>query len=306
MKSIKIILMLLIWCSVNNRGFSQANIQHIERHFSEILNTAEYRNYRHIESLNQVANYVKMHFEKYADTTYFQSYEVDGEIYKNVIAVLGSENEETIVIGGHYDVCGDQDGADDNASGLIGVLELARLFHGKKLKYRFELVAYTLEEPPFFRTQNMGSYQHAKSLYERNEKVYGMIALDMIGYFEEEKKSQTYPIKLLSWFLGSKGDFIMVVNKWGKGKFARRFSGKFAHQKEVKVRRLAAPKSVEGLDWSDHLNFWNFGYSASLITDTGPLRNPNYHRKSDTIETINLPKMAKVIDQIYQAIIKLK
>ena len=104
----------------------------------------------------------------------------------------------------------------------------------------------------------------------------------------------------------TKGDFILLTNKWGKGTFGRRFSKAFKRQKAIKVKRLSGPKSVEGLDWSDHLNFWKMGYSASMITDTGPNRNMNYHKKSDTIETIDMERMAKVIEGVYLALLRFK
>lgn len=297
----------LVWISVLPLfGFAQSSVENIESHFVNIIDTDQYRNYRNVETLDMVASYIGSHFKKYADTTYFQTYKVDGKEYKNVIAVFGTSHSKTIVVGAHYDVCGDQDGADDNASGVVGILEMARMLQGKKLNYKIELVAFTLEEPPFFRTRNMGSYQHAKSLSEAGRDVYGMVALDMIGYFSESKKSQHYPLGIMSWFYGKKGDYIMIANKWGKGKFARKLRHRLKRSSYIKVKSLAGPKSVEGLDWSDHLNYWNFGYSASMLTDTGPNRNRNYHRKSDNIETIDFAKTGKVIDSLFEAILTMK
>jgi len=164
--------------------FSQADTLKIKEHFEKIVSTEKYRNYRNIKTLDTVASYIKSQLNIYADSTYYQNYQVDGNEYKNVIGVFGSSNTKTIVIGAHYDVCGDQDGADDNASGTVGLLELARLLKNQKqLSYRYELVGYTLEEPPFFRTENMGSYRHAKSLFESDKDIYGMLSLEMIGFF---------------------------------------------------------------------------------------------------------------------------
>jgi len=255
------------------QGFSQADTTLIKEHFDKIVKTEKYRNYRNVQTLDTIASYIKAQFENYADTTYYQKYTVDNNEYKNVISVFGKHLKKTIVIGAHYDVCGDQDGADDNASGVIGLLELARLLKGKSLNHRIELVGYTLEEPPFFRTKNMGSYRHAKSLFDFKRDVLGMLSFDMIGYFDEAKNSQKFPIGIMSCLFGTKGDYIMLLNK--------------------------------GLDWSDHLNYWKFGYSASMLTDTGPNRNKNYHQKSDIIDTIDIPKMAKVIDAVLEVILKI-
>lgn len=145
----------------------KADTTKIKKHLTLITKTDKSRNYKNLKTLNKIGAYIFDEFKTYADSTYYQKYNVKGNEYKNVIAVFGSENSKTIVIGAHYDVCGEQEGADDNATGVVGLLELARMLQGKKLNYRIELVAYTLEEPPFFRTKQMGSYIHAKSLKDK-------------------------------------------------------------------------------------------------------------------------------------------
>ncbi len=278
----------------------------IRNHLEQIVNTPEARNYQNTEVLNNVAKYIYNEFGKYADTVYYQTYLVGKKEYKNVVCVFGNDSEKTIVIGAHYDVCGDQDGADDNATGVVGLLELAKKLQGQKLKHRLELVAYTLEEPPFFRTHNMGSYVHAKSLHDKAVDVYGMISIEMIGYFDDSKKSQDYPIGLLSLFYGSRGNYITLVNKMSKGKFSRKFNSKFKKQHLVKTKKFSAPAKLPGIDFSDHLNYWLFDYSALMITDTGFNRNKNYHEGSDTIETLDLLRMSKVIETIYEALMDVK
>jgi Zn-dependent M28 family amino/carboxypeptidase len=301
MKNIYIIL-FLINCIFAN---AQTDTIVIKQHLINITKSTVYRNYRNIEELNKIANYIFNDFKKYSDSVYFQEYKINDKTYKNVICTFGNENQKTIVIGAHYDVCGDQEGADDNASGVIGLLELAKQFKGQKLNNRIELVAYTLEEPPYFRTQNMGSFVHAKSLKDNNRNVFGMVSLEMIGYFDEAKHSQDYPIGIMSWFYGNKGNYITLVNKFGKGKFARQFSKNYINTKVILTKKLAAPKSLPGIDFSDHLNYWNFGFSALMLTDTSFYRNKNYHEKTDTMGTLNINKMAKVIDGVFQTIISL-
>ncbi|UTW65358.1 M28 family peptidase [bacterium SCSIO 12643] len=278
----------------------------IRKHLNQIINTEHPRNHQNIETLNYVADYIFNDFNKYADSVYYQPYVIGQTEYKNVVCVFGSQNAQTIVVGAHYDVCGDQDGADDNASGVVGLLELAKLLQGKKLKYRIELVAYTLEEPPYFRTENMGSYIHAKSLYENQTDVYGMFCLEMIGYFDDSKKSQDYPIKPLSLIYGNRGNYITLVNKLSKGKFSRKFNARFKNQRLVKTKKFTAPAKLPGIDFSDHLNYWAFDYSALMITDTAFYRNKNYHETTDTIETLDLIRMSKVIESVYHTLLSMK
>lgn len=301
----KLFLVLLI-LGFSYSGFANgADTLSIKNHFLKITKTEKFRNHSNVETLNIVAAYIHEQFNLYADTTYYQSYDVNGIEYKNVVSVFGTGNKKTIIIGAHYDVHRDQEGADDNASGVIGLLELARMLEGQELNHRVELVAYTLEEPPYFDTEYMGSYIHAKSLKENKVNVYGMLSFDMIGYFDESDNSQKYPLGIMGWTRSKKANFIMVVNKWGKGKFARRFVRRFKKQNHIPVETLSAPKVVEGVDWSDHANYWKFGYSASMITDTSFYRNKNYHKTTDTMETINFAKMANVIDGVYEAVLSM-
>ena len=148
------------------------------------------RDYGNVATLNITADYIKSEFEKYADSTAVQVYDVQGQKskYKNIICSFGIQNKKRIIVGAHYDVCEIQQGADDNATGVVGLLELARLLKGQKLNYRIDLVAYSLEEPPYFRTNEMGSYIHAKYLSDNKISVKGMICLEMIGYFKDEKQ----------------------------------------------------------------------------------------------------------------------
>jgi len=114
-----------------------------------------------------------------------QPFTVGDREYRNVVAEVGPETAERIVVGAHYDTAGDQPGADDDASGVAGLVELTRLLARDSPPLRVELVAYTLEEPPNFRTRHMGSAVHAADLAGRGAKVRLMISLEMIGAFSD-------------------------------------------------------------------------------------------------------------------------
>lgn len=284
--------------------FTQINAQYVDtisvkNHLINITKTNGFRTYSDTGLLNQTAHYIDAVFKKYSTQVYFQIFTVNGKQYKNVICSFGTENKARIIVGAHYDVCGEQEGADDNASGVVGLLELAKLLQGKKLNNRIDLVAYTLEEPPYFRTENMGSYVHSKMLSDSAINVKGMVCLEMLGYFKDEKKTQDYPIGILSLFYGNKGNYITLVKKFGAGKFARQFATKFKQTKSINSKKFKAPASLQGIDFSDHLNYWKFGFSALMITDTSFYRNQNYHHKTDILETLDLVRMAKVIDGVY-------
>ncbi len=300
-------LLTLIFLLVTTHCFATpaSDTTIIKSHLTAITKTLHFRNYKNIAQLNKTAEYISTVFQQYSDSIRIQEYAVNGQIYKNVICSFGTENKKRIIIGAHYDVCGDQEGADDNASGIAGLLELCRLLQGQKLKQRVDLVAYTLEEPPYFRTEYMGSYVHAKALADNKTEVYGMISLEMIGYFKDEKKSQSYPVGLLSLFYGNKGNYITLVKKLGAGQFARSFCRKYKSAKSIRTKTFTAPPSLPGIDFSDHLNYWKFGFSALMITDTSFFRNKNYHEPTDTILTLDIKRMAQVIDGIFNTIMTL-
>lgn len=282
---------------------NKADTNLIKQHLTTITKREKARHFANPEVLDSVAAYIYQEFEKSADSVYYQTYSANGTIYRNVIAVFGSKNEKRIIVGAHYDVCGNQEGADDNGSGTVALLELSRMLKGKDLKNRIDLVAYTLEEPPFFRTDYMGSAIHAKSIEPIKDQVLGMISLEMIGYFSDKKNSQEYPLGILKWFYGGKGNYITLVRKNTAGKFVKRFIRHYKKTKQIRTKKFAAPRSLPGIDFSDHLNYWNLGIDALMITDTSFYRNKNYHKETDTMETLDFCRMAKVIDASYQVLV---
>jgi len=291
-------------------GFLSGNTQSsdsllLKKHVHTLAETPGFRTYENVKGLNNVANYISSHMKQYSDSVRFQEYTVKGQTYKNVICSFGMEHSERIIVGAHYDVCENQPGADDNASGIAGLLELCRMLKDKKLNYRVDLVAYTLEEPPFFRSEFMGSHIHARYLADNKIPVKGMICLEMLGYFTDKKKTQDYPLGVLKMFYGSRGNYITVVQKYGGGKFSRKIKRGMKNQGLIKTKSFKGPKALPGIDFSDHLNYWKYGFSAVMITDTAFYRNKNYHQKGDVPELLDYKKMALVVDQVFNTIINL-
>ena len=255
------------------------------------------RNYKNIDSLNKIAEYIKDRFEENGLETKYQEYKVLGKTYKNVIGVMNPDKEETIVIGGHYDVQGNKPGADDNATAVAGLVETSKRINPEDIDYRLEFVAFTLEEPPFFGTKKMGSYIHAKSVKDKN--IVGMLNYEMIGYFSKEKGSQKYPFILKPFLkklnIPDVGDFIAFVANKNSEEFMNKLR---IDDVETRIRYLdvIVPNFFAKSTASDHINYWKFGIPAVMITDTAFHRNPNYHKKTDTLDTLNLEEMEKVIE----------
>jgi hypothetical protein len=268
----------------------------------------EFRNYKNRHILDSCALYIQQQFEACQGLVKVQNYQLDnGNEYRNVICSFNTQYQERIVIGAHYDVCGNQAGADDNASAVAGMLEIARLIYELKpsIPYRIDLVAYSLEEPPFFRTAFMGSFVHASILKEEKAKIKMMFCLEMIGYFSQEKNSQTYPMSSMKMLYPNEANFIAIVGNMQNTSLVKKIKKSMKSVSKVPVCSINAPSFIQGIDYSDHRNYWHFNFPAVMITDTSFFRNPNYHQPTDTIETLDFDAMSEVIKGVYYAVTQL-
>lgn len=286
----------------------KANTKRLHSDVQFLTELRPFRNYQNLGSLAQVVNHIRNAFEAAGFEVTEQKWTAAGNEYTNVIAIYNGEKKRRLVVGAHYDVCGDQPGADDNASAVAGLLETARLVgqNQPQLDYAIEFVAFCLEEPPFFGSTEMGSYVHAKSLYENNVDVIGMICYEMIGYFSEEPDSQPYPSPELAALYPSTGNFIIVVGIETYDDFNKKIHSLMAEHAEIDVQVISFSSHAGLAGLSDQRNYWSFGYKALMINDTSFIRNPNYHMPSDTIDTLDFKKMTEVINGAYNAIIKLE
>jgi len=277
----------------------------LEAHVRKLSVELTPRDERHIENLDRVAAYIKNEFSQTTATVSEQPYRVQGRTYRNVIAEFGPNSAERIVVGAHYDAAGPLPGADDNASGVAGLIELARLLARQPPPLRVELVAFTLEEPAHFRTTGMGSSVHAQSLRKQNIRVRAMFSLEMIGYFSDAPNTQRFPAAVFSALYPSTGNFIGVVGRLSDWSLVRRTKASMRKASSLPVYSINAPRFVPGIDLSDHLNYWDAGYSAAMITDTAFYRNPNYHTAQDTAEKLDYKRMALVVEGVYASVIDL-
>ncbi len=234
--------------------------------------------------------------ELYAGTAQLVTTEQGGEHYSNIVATrLGLQQPtEILVIGAHYDTIPTSPGANDNASGVAALLELARLLQTPTFAKTLRFVAFVNEEPPFFQTEAMGSLVYAKQCQAQGESIVGMMALETIGYFTDTPDSQHYPPGL-NLFYPTQGNFIAFVSNLSSRDFLHQAINAFRQHANIPSEAAALPAFIPGVAWSDHWSFWQQGYPAIMITDTAPYRYPHYHSSKDTPEQLNYESMTRVV-----------
>jgi len=267
----------------------------LERHVRSLAEDFQPRSVENPAQLQAAGDYVLAQMRAAGAAPNIQNVDVQGTRYRNFIARFGPADGPLLVIGAHYDACGQTPGADDNASGVAGLLELTRLLAHDPPPRPVELVAYTLEEPPYFRTDAMGSYWHARELERQGREVRLMVSLEMIGYYRDEPKSQSFPVAGMGLLYPDEGNFIAVVGAYRDFGTMRRVKALFKGASDLPVVTVNAPEAVSGVDFSDHASYWRFGMPAVMVTDTAFLRNPNYHGTGDTAATLDYARMAKVV-----------
>lgn len=280
---------------------SEARLLSTVKHFSGKIGI---RSYQHLPQLNEAADYIERELKASGCSVSRQEVLYDGRTYYNIIGEIKgkkADKQEMLIVGAHYDTASMTPGADDNASGVAGLLELARLIGKEPAERTIRFAAFSLEEPPVFGTDNMGSYFYARKLKEEGVQVYGMIALEMIGYFCEEKGCQQYP-RGVGWLFPGKGNFISFVGDLSSRSLTRQVKRGFPRSSRLPLETLNTFSSVAGVDFSDHRNFWKFGFKAFMITDTAFYRNRNYHQPEDTWEKLDYGKMSELITGLCHAL----
>lgn len=271
------------------------------------------------DSLSAAADYLRTRLQESGAKLSDQIVETGGRQYHNLIAHYGPDHGPLLVIGAHYDSNGEPlkgdkysggfddythtPGADDNASGVAGLLALSRLLAQRPPPVAVDLVAYTLEEPPHFDTEAMGSARHARSLRQAGRAVALMISLEMIGYFSDAPHSQGYPMPGADLLYPERGDYIGIVARLRDWKLSRRIKAIMRGATDLPVYSMNLPAQIPGIDYSDHASYWRAGYPAVMITDMGFYRNDQYHRPGDTADRLDYRRMAKVVQDVYEVIL---
>ena len=227
-----------------------------------------------------------------------QVFEAGGRQVRNLEIVIepAAAGAGTLIVGAHYDSHRDSPGANDNGTGTAAVLELARLLADLRGRaaIRIRLVLFVNEEPPFFKTDRMGSLVYANRLRQSGEEVIGMLSLDTLGYYSDARGSQHYPFPFNLRY-PDRGNFVAFVGSLSSRSLVRRTVKSFRELVPFPSEGGTAPGFIHGIDWSDHWSFEQAGFSALMVTDTATFRFPHYHGTGDTADMVDYDRLARVV-----------
>jgi hypothetical protein len=239
--------------------------------------------------LETPARYIEEAFARHGLTARRHRFESGGRTVSNI--EVAPRGKALVVAGAHYDTVPGSPGADDNASGVAALIELAGLLGKEGLAIRF--IAFANEEVPYFLGPEMGSWISAQRSRDEGERLRAMLSLEMLGYYRDEPASQGYPPPL-GFFYPDRADFIAFVGDLGARALVRTSISLFRKHARFPSEGVAAPSFIPGVTWSDHWSFRRHGYPAVMVTDTAFHRYPHYHLPSDTPEKLDYERLARV------------
>ncbi|MEE8392848.1 MAG: M28 family peptidase [Rhodospirillales bacterium] len=276
----------------------------IERHLRELTVNIGDRSTSRPAALERARDYIRLELEGAGLDVAEQPYEFRGLPVANIIATLPGTDPAVpyYLVGAHYDTVFGTPGADDNASAVAVLLELARKLAARPPTAPVKLVAFTLEEPPAFNSRHQGSRVFTRRLEESNEEVLGAVVLEMVGYTSAR---QDYPLALTWAGYPDEGNYIAIVSNWRSRRFAKTLLEGFRANPGLPVESLFVPFNgwvLPDVRLSDHASFWDKGIPAVMVTDTAFFRNPHYHGPSDKMETLDIPFMAQLVESLEKAL----
>ncbi|GBD32732.1 MAG: hypothetical protein KatS3mg081_2697 [Gemmatimonadales bacterium] len=268
----------------------------LESHVETLASRIGERNIWRPRAMERAAQYIRAEFERLGLPVREEEFPVWQAAARNLEATLPGRDaaEEIVIVGAHYDTVLGSPGANDNASGVAAMLEIARLLRDSKLARTVRFVAFANEEPPFFFTSRQGSLVYARECRRRGDRIAAMLSLETIGYYSEQAGSQRYPFPF-GFFYPDRGDFIGFVGNLSSRGLVRRCIATFRARVPFPAQGVAAPGYLPGIYWSDHWAFWRQGYRAVMVTDTAPFRYPYYHTPEDTSDKLDYARMARVV-----------
>jgi hypothetical protein len=255
------------------------------------------------ESLLRAQDYIRQEFVRYGYVVEDQEFVAFGKPVRNIIATKkGKEKpDEIIILGAHYDSCFNP-GADDNASGVAGLLETARLLAQRETKRTIRFIAFVNEEPPFFQTELMGSWVYARAAKKRGDDIRGAIVLEMLGFYSDKPFSQRYPPPL-GIFYPNRANFIGLVSNFK----SRHLTGSI--EDSFRKNKIPAESVIfnffSAASFSDHWAFWQEGYPAAMVTDTSFMRSNYYHSAQDTHEKLDYNMICAIVCGLKDALLTL-
>jgi aminopeptidase N len=266
---------------------NHSSLQHIKQVVHTLSSLPQPRNVQHPDMLEKAANFIEETWRGQGWRVKREPVPFQGGEARNVSILWGRVQDPRLVIGAHYDVCGQTPGADDNASGIAVIVELAAMLKSREpiSGLAVELVAYALEEPPYFGSPLMGSFVHAHRLRQDKVAVDLMISVDMVGYYADARS-----------FLG-------VIGREEDQAILEKVAGVMADETMLGVRALPFPESQKGLDWSDHRNFWIHGFPALLVHSCPFFQNPHYHRPGDRLEILDTHRILALTRALFKLIL---
>jgi hypothetical protein len=269
----------------------------LRAHVEMLAGTIGERNLWHREALARAADYITAQLVGSGYSPEAHPFDVSGTRVINLDAALmgTSRREDIVVVGAHYDSVSGCPGANDNATGVAAMLELAHRLARTPASRTIRFAAFVNEEPPFFQTANMGSVVYANAAKARGDRIVGMLSLETMGYYSDEKGSQQYPAAVAMLY-PDVGNFIALVANVGSARLLMDARRAFKSRTPFPVQSAAVPAAIPGVGWSDHWAFWQAGYAAMMVTDTAPFRYPWYHTANDTPDKIDYEKLAQVVD----------
>ena len=272
------------------------------RHVEELTVKIGSRSVYEYDKLTAAKEYILSSLEEMGYTPILQDFSFQERVFSNIIVPLPGKThpEDVVVIGAHYDTVAGTPGADDNASAVATLLEMCRLLRDYSPERTLKLIFFTLEEPPIFRSESMGSFVYAREARNRQEHISAMISLEMLGYYSDKEGGQSFPVPLMSLMYPSTPNFIAIVGNLSSRSLVKKVSDSLRKGGGVPVETLTTLSVIPGVDFSDHLSFWKMDYPAVMITDTAFYRNPNYHKAADRIDTLDFSRLSSLLDGLVQ------
>ena len=285
--------------SADERALSDA----LKRDLDMLSLTIGERNVEHPVELARAATWLEAQLRGAGYEPQRQTYDVAGMECANIEAELhgSSAPDEIVLVGAHYDSASGSPGANDNGTGAVSVLALARAFAGTTPRRTVRFVEFVNEEPPYFRSARMGSAVYAERSARLHERVVAMLSLETMGAYSDEPGSQKYPFPM-DLLYPDQGNFIAFVGNVDSRALVREAIGAFRSTTRFPSEGAALPERTVGVGWSDHEPFWKAGYPAIMLTDTALFRYGSYHTRADTPDKVDVDRLARVTRGVAQII----